>query len=124
MPSLGPIKYSVPILVVKDTENNNIVQAIIGTNIIREYTESRSKADSPSGWQTALDSFSDSAIPVKTTNNFSKRLGPAEVKTLNGIARKSYDISTGVIGHINNSLSGDLIICSRVVSFKSPDVTV
>ena len=124
VPSLGPIKHSVPILVVKDTEYNNTVPAIIGTNIIREYAEYRSKADTPSGWQTALDSLSDSVIPVKTTNNFSIRVGPGEVKTLNGIARKSCDISTAVTEHINNSLSGDLTICPRVVSLKSPGTTV
>ena len=99
MPSLGHIKHSVPILVVKDTEYNNTVPAIIVTNIIREYAEYRSKADSPTGWQTALDSLSDSAIPVKTTNTFSIRVGPGELKTLNGIARKLCDISTAVTEH-------------------------
>ena len=123
VPSLGPIKQSVPILV-KDTEYNNTVPAIIGTNIIREYAEYRSKAESPPGWQTALDILSDSAIPVKITNNFSIRVRPGEVKTLNGIARKSCDISTAVTEHINNSLSGDLTICPRVVSFKSPRTTI
>ena len=85
-----------PILVVKDTEYNNTFPAIIGTNISRDYAEYRSKADTPPGWQTALDSLCDSAIPVKTTNNLSIRVGPGEV-----IARKSCDISTAVTEHIN-----------------------
>ena len=86
VPNLGPIMHCIPILLVKDTEYNKTVPAIIGTNIIREYTEYRSKADTPFEWQTALDSLSDSAIPVKTTNNFSIHVGPGEVKTVNGIA--------------------------------------
>ena len=62
---LGPIMHGIPILVVKDTEYNKTFPAIIGTNIIREYTEYRSKAYTPLEWQTALDSLSDSALPVK-----------------------------------------------------------
>ncbi|MCG8044919.1 MAG: RNase H-like domain-containing protein [Candidatus Thiodiazotropha endolucinida] len=124
VPSLGPIKYGVPILVVKDTEYNKSVPAIIGTNIIREYVEQCSNTDTPVEWKTALDSVTDSAIPVKSTNNFSIRIGPGEVKTLNGIARNTGDINTAVTEHINNSLSGDLTICPRVVSLKSPGTTV
>ena len=39
VPKLGPIMHGIPLLVVKDTEYNKTVPAIIGTNIIREYTE-------------------------------------------------------------------------------------
>ncbi|MCG7876441.1 MAG: pol polyprotein, partial [Candidatus Thiodiazotropha endolucinida] len=124
VPSLGPIKYGVPILVVKDTEYNKSVPAIIGTNIIREYVEQCSNTDTPVEWKTALNNVTDSAIPVKSTNNFSIRIGPGEVKTLNGIARNTGDINTAVTEHINNSLSGDLTICPRVVSLKSPGTTV
>ena len=116
--------HGIPILVVKDTEYNKTVPAIIGTNIIREYTEYRSKADTPLEWQTALDSLSDNAIPVKTTNNFSIRVCPGEVKTVNGIAQKTSEINAAVTEHINKSLSGDLTICPRVVSLKSPGTTV
>ena len=57
--------HDISILDVKDTEYNKTVPANIGTNIICEYTEYRSKADMPLEWQTALDSLCDSAIPVK-----------------------------------------------------------
>lgn len=72
----------------------------------------------------ALDSVSDCALPVKTTNNFSTRVGPGEIKTLNDIARKTGDINTAVKEHINNSLSGDLTVCPCVVSLKSHGATV
>ena len=61
---------------------------------------------------------------MKTTNNFSIRVGPGEVKTVNGIARKTSEINAAVTEHINNSLSGDLTICPRVVSLKSPGTTI
>ena len=51
----------IPILV--DTEYNKTVPGIIRANIIREYTEYRSKADTPLVWQTALGSLCDSAKP-------------------------------------------------------------
>lgn len=88
MPSLRPSKYGVPMLVVKDTYYNRSVPAIIGTNIIPECMEHCSNSDTTVEWKTALDSVSDSAIPVKTTNNFRIRIGPGEIETLNGIAVK------------------------------------
>ena len=124
VPNMGPILHDIPILVVNDTDFNRTVPAIIGTNVIREYRELRSKSNTPVEWQTALDNLCDSAIPVRTTNNFNIRVGPGEVKTLNGLARKTGDINTAVTEHINNSLSGDLTICPRVVSLKSPCTTV
>lgn len=124
VPKLGPIMHGIPILVVKDTDFNKTVPVIIGTNIIREFTAHRSKPDTPLEWQTALDSLSDNVIPVKTTNNFGIRVGPGEVKTIHGLARKSSEMTTAVTEHINNSLSGDLTICPRVVSLKSPGTTV
>ena len=124
VPKLGPIMHGVPILVVKDTAFNQSVPVIIGTNIIREFQAYRSKPDTPLEWQTALDSLIDNAIPVKTTNNFSIRIGPGEMKTVNGLARKSSDMTAAVTEHIDSSLSGDLTICPRVVSLKSPGTTV
>lgn len=71
----------------------------------------------------AFDSLLDETIPVKTTNNFYIRIGPGEVKTLNGIVRKAGDVHTAVTEHFDNSLSGDLTICPRVVSLKTPGTT-
>ena len=51
-------------------------------------------------------------------------MGPGEVKTVNGIARKTSEINVAVTEHINDSLSGDLTICPRVVSLKSPGTAV
>ena len=123
VPKLGPMMHGVPILV-KNTAFNESVPVIIGTNIIREFQAYRSKPDTPLEWQTALDSLIDNAIPVKTTNNFSIRIGPGEMKTINSLARKSSDMTAAVTEHIDSSLSGDLTICPRVVSLKSPGTTV
>ena len=125
VPKLGPIMHGIPILVVKDTDFNKTVPVIIGTNIIREFSDCRSKPDTPMEWQTALDSLCDNSIPVKTTNNFSIRVGPGEMKTVTGIARKSSEaMNAALTEHINSSLSGDLTICPRVVSLKAPGTTV
>ena len=124
VPSVGTIKHGIPILVVKDTDYNKVVPAIIGTNIIREFTEHRFDTDIPEAWLTALDSLCDSAIPVKSTNNFTIRVGPGEMKTVNGIARHSGNLKAGLTEHINNSLSGDLTICPRVIAGSSKTVKV
>ena len=76
VPSVGTIKHGLPILVVKDTDYNKAVPAIIGTNIIHEFTEQRFNTDIPEAWLTAIDSLCNSAIPVKSTNNFTIKVGP------------------------------------------------
>ena len=125
IPSLGNNNFVIPLLVVSNTEYNSTVPAIIGTNVIRLCRQSRSQSGIPvpEEWQLAFDSLLDETIPVKTTNNFNIRIGPGEVKTLNGIVRKAGDVHTAVTEHIDNSLSGDLTICPRVVSLKTPGTT-
>ena len=124
VPSLGNKTYHVPLLVVSDTEYNTKVPAIIGTNVIRLCKQANDLNDMPIEWQTAFDSMSDQSIPVKTTCNYSIRVAPGEVKTLHGMVRKISDLEAAVTEHVNGSLSGNLTICPRVVSLKSPGTTV
>ncbi|MCG8034660.1 MAG: DDE-type integrase/transposase/recombinase, partial [Candidatus Thiodiazotropha taylori] len=124
VPILSNSVFNVPLLVVSDTQYNTKVPIIIGTNLIRLCkTESTSK-EVPVEWQTAFDCLCNESIPVKTTNNHSLRIGPNEVKTIHGIARKSGDFDTAITEHVDTSLSGNLNICPRVVSLKSQGSTV
>ena len=107
-----------------DTEYNNKVPAIIGTNVNRLFKQSSPENVVPVEWQTAFDSVCDDTLPVRTTNNFNIRVGPGEVKTLHGLVRKTKDFDTAVTEHIDSSSSGDLTICPRLVSLKSPGMTV
>ena len=116
VPSLGNNTYHVPLLVVSDTEYNTKVPAIKGTNVIRLCKQANDLNDIPIEWQTAFDSMSDQSIPVRTTCNYSIRVAPGEVKTS--------DLETAVKENVNGSLSGNLTICPRVVSLKSPGTTV
>ena len=84
----------------------------------------RTPKDVPVEWQTAFDSMVDEGIPVKTTCNYGIRIGPGEMKTLHGLARKTGDTEAAVTEHTNGSLSGNLTICSRVVSLKGPGNTI
>lgn len=124
VPSLGNKTYHVPLLVVSDTEYNTKVPAIIGTNVIRLCKQANDLNDIPIEWQTAFDSMSDQSIPVKTFCNYSIRVAPGEVNTLHGMVRKTSDLEAAVTEHVNGSLSGNLTICPRVVSLKSPGTTV
>ena len=64
-------------------------------------------------------------LPVKSTNSFSVRIAPGEIKTLSGIVRRhNKDIDTSVTELTDTSLSGDLSLCPRVVSLKSSSATV
>ena len=122
-PFLSNSVFNVPLLVVSDTEYNKDVPIIVGTNVIRLCKASVPTSDVPVEWQTAFDSMCDDAIPVKTTNNFAIRIAPNEFKIVHGIVRKTGDYETAVTEHRDTSLPGDLTICPRVVSLKSPGNT-
>ena len=124
VPSLGDMIIKRPFLVVQDTEYIRKVPVIIGTNVIRYYMYNRTSKDVPVEWQTAFDSMVDEGIPVKTTCNYGIRIGPGEMKTLHGLARKTGDAEAAVTKHTNGSLSGNLTICPRVVSLKGPGNTI
>ena len=111
-------------LVVSYTSYNKQVPCIIGTNVIRDCKKSGTSESIPSEWQTAFDGICDETLPVRTTNNYSIRVGPGEVKTPHGLVRNTKDMHTAVTEHIDSSLSGDLTICPRVVSLKSSGAAV
>lgn len=123
VPFLTTENFVVPVLVMTDTGFNKDCPSIIGTNVIRICKEHSHNSDIPSEWQTAFESLCEQ-VPVRTTNTYSLRVGPGEVKTLHGIVRNINNIQTAVTEHIDGSLSGDLTICPRVVSLKSPGTTV
>ena len=124
VPFLSDSVFNIPLLVVPETEYNSKVPVIIGTNLIRLCKTDSSDSEVPVEWQTAFDCLTGDSIPVKTTNNYAIRIGPNEVKTIHGIARKSSDFETAVTEHVESSLSGNLNICPRVVSLKSSGNTV
>ena len=62
-------------------------------------------------------------LPVKTTNNFSIKVAPGEVKTLSGFVINTKSFQTAVTEPIDTSLSAGLTICPRVVSLGSSGST-
>ena len=102
-----------------NTEYNRTVPVIIGTNVIRLLKQSSVDGFIPEEWQTAFSSLVDHTLPVKTTNNFSIRLGPGKVKTVHGLVRNTADLENAVTEQTDTLLSGNITICPRVVSLKS-----
>ena len=76
-------------LVVPNTDYNEQVPVIIGTNVIRLCKQSSPSVDIPVEWQTAFDSMTDDTLPVKNTNRFNIPVAPREVKTIPGIVRNN-----------------------------------
>ena len=132
VPSLVNNTFVIPVLVVNNTECNNTNSSVIETNVMRLCKQSAPTTDIPAEWQTAFDSMCDTTLPVKATNSYSLKIGPGEIKTLHDVVRKENDMDTAVpehchtavTEHIDSSLSGDLTICPRVFSLKSPGTTV
>ena len=120
----GTTLRNMPILVVSNTSYNQKVPCLIGTNIISRCKLNRDNSKPvPEPWQMAFDSIIDEKIPVKTTNNFTIRLQPGEVKNISGIARNTGLFTTAVTEHLDTSLSGDLTICPRLVEMKQSGAT-
>ena len=120
----GTTLRNMPILVVSNTSYNQKVPCLIGTNIISRCKLNRDNSKPvPEPWQMAFDSIIDEKIPVKTTNNFTIRLQPGEVKNISGIARNTGQFTTAVTEHLDTSLSGDLTICPRLVEMKQSGAT-
>ena len=113
VPFLSSVSFTIPVLIVSDTEYNRKVPVIIGTNVIRLCKKSVPKADVPAEWQLAFDSLCDDSLPVRTTNNFNIRVGPREVKGLHGFVRKTKNFETAVTEHIDSSLPRSLTVCPR-----------
>ena len=124
VPCLGTEVFHIPILVVADTQYNTKVPAIIGTHVVCLFRQTSPQTDIPVEWTTAFDSLCNYTLPVKNCNNYNIRVGPGEVKVLHVIVRRTGKMDTAVTEHIDSSLSGDLTICPRVVSLKSPGTTV
>ena len=59
VPFLSSVSFTVPVLIVSDTEYNRKVPVIIGTNVIRLCKQSVPEADVPAEWQLAFDSLCD-----------------------------------------------------------------
>ena len=126
VPSLGNTLYKAPVLVVENTDYNCRVPVIIGTNVIRlckQASNDSSESNIPAEWQVAFDSMCNEILPVKTTNNFSIKVAPGEVKTLSGFVRNTKSFQTAVTEPIDTSLSAGLTICPRVVSLGSSGST-
>ena len=126
VPSLGNTLYKAPVLVVENTDYNRRVPVIIGTNVIRlckQASNDSSESNIPAEWQVAFDSMCNEILPVKTTNNFSIKVAPGEVKTLSGFVRNTKSFQTAVTEPIDTSLSAGLTICPRVVSLGSSGST-
>ena len=108
VPSLGNTLYKAPVLVVENTDYNRRVPVIIGTNVIRlckQASNDSSESNIPAEWQVAFDSMYNEILPVKTTNNFSIKVAPGEVKTLSGFVRNTKSFQTAVTEPIDTSLS-------------------
>ena len=90
--SLGNTSYKAPVLVVENTDYNRRVPVIIGTNVIRlskQASNDSSESNNPTEWQVSFDSMCTQILQVKTTNNFSIKVGPGEVKTLSCFVRNT-----------------------------------
>ena len=124
-PFLGHSPLYVPVLVSQSSQNNkgSEIPVIIGTNAIRNCKEVLTRIecipDVPMVWDLAFKSICTDALRVKSTNHFPISVGPNEVKTINGLVRKSYVLETAITEQSDTSQSGSLVICPRVVTLKS-----
>lgn len=120
VPSLNDNTITIPLLVVPDTEYNQKVPIIIGTNVIRLFRNTEFAGMVPEAWQNAFVTLFDySGVPVRSTNRRPIILRPNEMKTIHGLARSVDDMNIAITEHTDTSLSGGIIICPRVLDLRS-----
>ena len=110
----------VPLLVTAVTDYKVKVPVIIGTNVIRLFSDlGQSDIQVPEAWKMAFTCLNiDNSVPVRTTNKYPICLGPNEVKTIHGLVKNTGKIKEAVTEQMNTSQSGNLIVCPRVISLE------
>ncbi|KAK3088701.1 hypothetical protein FSP39_022540 [Pinctada imbricata] len=120
IPSLNDNTFTIPLLVVPDTEYNFKVPIIVGTNAIRLFRNTELRGMVPEAWQNAFVTlFDNCGVPVRSTNKRPITLKPNEMKTIHGLARCIDDMSKAITEQADTSLSGGIVICPRVLDLGS-----
>ncbi len=88
----------IPLLVIPMNAYNEVVPALVGTNIIRQYKlQMNDDVDNniPKEWNLAVDAISNRAIGfVRTTSQVTLR--PMETRTVTGLVRKTHQVESGL----------------------------
>ena len=120
VPFLSNKELNVPLLVVPQTEYNKTVPVVVGTNIIRRFSdlppETREVA---SAWKVAINAICNKqAGTVKSTNKII--LQPLESKVVTGFVRKDGNVETALTEPAENGSTSRVMICPRVVNLNKP----
>ncbi|XP_053389871.1 uncharacterized protein LOC128552836 [Mercenaria mercenaria] len=125
VPSLSDEEVVALILIIPQTEYNQRVPVIIGTNLIREFSKlsKEKEADTfPNEWKESFDVLSETTIgKVKVTKKIT--LLPRETKTVTGFIRKQRNVESAVTECLDDINSTSAVVCPRVVSLKNPGRT-
>ncbi|XP_053389926.1 uncharacterized protein LOC128552882 [Mercenaria mercenaria] len=125
VPSLNDEEAVALILIVPQTEYNQRVPVIIGTNLIREFSKlsKEKEADTiPNEWRESFDVLSATTIgKVKVTKKIT--LLPRETKTVTGFIRKQRHVESAVTECLDDINSTSAVVCPRVVSLNNPGRT-
>ncbi|XP_062577691.1 uncharacterized protein LOC134239537 [Saccostrea cucullata] len=127
VPCMNEFSCHIPALVGLETNYTKNVPVIIGTNftrLCRQNCEMMSQtSDIPDEWQLAFKSMNDET-PVRTTNKHTITVAPNETKVIRGIVKNVNSIDCALTEQTNTSLSGDLVICPRVIPLTQGKHTV
>ena len=111
-------------LIIPNTEYNQKVPIIVGTNVIRLYqalySDDSEVADIPPQWKAAFMSKQyDYAGTVRATNKSPIEIQPMETITVSGLVPKQKNIDSAVTEPTDRA-SSKLGICPRIVTLNKP----
>ena len=66
----------------------------------------------------------DDETPVRSSYKFSIQVAPNETKVIRGVVKNTKGIETALIEQTNTTLSGSLVVCTRVVPLTKSKHTV
>ena len=111
---------TVPLLVVPDTDYNANVPVIIGTNVLKLFSDI-SKTFDHGPWSTALNLLQNNGCIgiLRSTNNKSLNVPPNESLTVEGSLSEAPEVTNTVIAEqANSSLSGALLVSPQIVQYN------
>ena len=118
LPQINDNVYTVPVLIVYNTDYNLTVPVLIGTNVIK-MLDNVEHDSLPSEWKAALLSITANLGTVKSTNKHDIYIQPNETLALSGFVRKTTDHETALTEPTDNT-SSRIGVCPRLVNLNQP----
>ena len=112
------LDFNVPVLVIKNNEFNSECPVIIGTNVIRQISDTTCSNDIPQEWKNARTSLQLSSFSAKISAKRPFTIGPYETLSVKCFAKGVNSNISQVVTENIGSESQNYTVCPRVIKLQ------